>query len=58
MPKVGQWGQLCVRVVCYKKLYDYNQIKLPKPPRLELLTSLYKFTTKMRYTKIYKIYKR
>jgi hypothetical protein len=53
VPKVGQWGQLCVRVVRYKNTLQLNQ-KLPKPHKLELLTRLYNL---QKYTKMYNRYK-
>jgi hypothetical protein len=54
VPKVGQWGQLCLRVFRYKQVY--NQIKTTQTPQLELLIQLYNVTT-MRYTKRYNIHK-
>jgi hypothetical protein len=39
VPKVGQWGQLCVRVVRYNKFTIKSNY--PNPTRLELLTNDY-----------------
>ena len=30
MPKVGQWGQLCLRVVQLQNVLQINQVKLPQ----------------------------
>ena len=58
MPKVGQWSQLCLRVVRYKKCYSW--IKLPKPQRIRVTYKLYKlqqWDIQDKY-KIYKIWTR
>jgi hypothetical protein len=56
VPKVGQWGQLCLRVVYYKSL-QVNQLNYPKPQGyyyLQKNTKCYNYYT---ITKIQQIYK-
>ena len=58
MPKVGQWGQLCLRVVQLQKVYKWNQVKLPQTKitfTYKELQSVTKFTTCTRDTKRYKL---
>jgi hypothetical protein len=49
-------GSTMCKGVSLQEVLQLNQIKLPKPQRLELLTRLYKLQ-QMRYTTIYNIHK-
>ena len=56
MPKVGQMGSTRCKGVSLQDFLQLNQIKTPKPQRLELLTKLYN-VQQMRYTTIQDIQK-
>ena len=42
MPKVGQWGQLSLRVVQLQKFYKWSDLKLPQTKDYEYLQKNYK----------------